>query len=245
MPTSASASAGASLMPSPTMATGARRRVASRCFSSATMAALSSGSTSARTSSMPSSRPTACALPALSPLTSTVAHALRPCSCRRPPGRGAHLEGLAEASRPWGAAPSVDIDSHRNDTVRPCDCSSWRPPLARSVPRSKPAARPCRVGCPGRKARPSTCAARPRPATALSLARHRHRHAFPFVLRRHGGRHGARCRLHRGARREHRGPVSPGAAVPRPRPAGLRSACRSCRTRRYRHGARSRAPRRP
>ena len=66
MPTSAAASAGASLMPSPAMATtfpSARRRF--------TASALSAGSSSARTSSMPSSAPTFSAAALLSPVSMT------------------------------------------------------------------------------------------------------------------------------------------------------------------------------
>jgi hypothetical protein len=78
MPTSAAASAGASLMPSPTIATTAWPPPG---LELADDAALSAGSTSARTSAMPSRRATACALPRLSPLTST--DCARPCACSR------------------------------------------------------------------------------------------------------------------------------------------------------------------
>src|SRR5215207_52895 len=72
-PTSACASAGASLMPSPTMATFSP----SLC-SRFTSAALSCGSTSARTRSMPSSRAMASAVRRLSPVSMATS---RPISC--------------------------------------------------------------------------------------------------------------------------------------------------------------------
>jgi Mg2+/Co2+ transporter CorC len=66
MPTSAEASAGASLTPSPTMATGPNRR-----RSSSTTVTLSSGSSSARTSSTPSSSPMRVAVARPSPVSMT------------------------------------------------------------------------------------------------------------------------------------------------------------------------------
>ena len=66
MPTSARASAGASLMPSPTMATAPCRA------SSRTARSLSSGSTPAITSSTPTRRWMACAVRSLSPVSMTV-----------------------------------------------------------------------------------------------------------------------------------------------------------------------------
>ena len=76
MPTSARASAGASLTPSPTMAT------APYCSARDSMAAsLRSGSSPARTSSTPTCRPIAAATAGWSPVNITV--------CRRPPSRRA------------------------------------------------------------------------------------------------------------------------------------------------------------
>ena len=71
MPTSAAASAGASLMPSPTIATRRTLPWAAR-LRPVTTVALSPGSTSAYTDSMPSAAATAPAAPRLSPDSSTV-----------------------------------------------------------------------------------------------------------------------------------------------------------------------------
>ncbi len=73
IPTSACASAGASLMPSPAIAT----TLPAAC-SSATIRFLSSGETSACTSSMPIRRATACAVIELSPVSMTI---LSPALC--------------------------------------------------------------------------------------------------------------------------------------------------------------------
>ncbi len=67
IPTSARASAGASLTPSPTIATGP-----CALRSSSIAATLSSGSSSARTSSTPSSAAIASAVPAPSPVSMTI-----------------------------------------------------------------------------------------------------------------------------------------------------------------------------
>jgi hypothetical protein len=67
MPTVASASAGASLMPSPAIATILPRLCRSRIT-----ARFSAGNTSARTSSSPSERPTASAVVRLSPVSITM-----------------------------------------------------------------------------------------------------------------------------------------------------------------------------
>ena len=111
MPTSARASAGASLMPSPTMATRpcAERRRISR--------SLSSGSTPAMTSSAPTRRWIACAVRSLSPVSITV---------RKPMARNsssaAALEGLtvsATATRPHTLPPQA-----KNKGVLPSSASS-------------------------------------------------------------------------------------------------------------------------
>ncbi len=73
MPTSAAASAGASLMPSPTIATARAARAQLRDDARPCPA----GSTSACTSSMPSCAATAAALPRLSPVISTVRMPMR------------------------------------------------------------------------------------------------------------------------------------------------------------------------
>jgi len=116
MPTSAAASAGASLMPSPTIAT-----TSPAARNSCTMVALSPGSTSARKSAMPSSRATASALPRLSPLSMTV---FTPSACRRATAwRAAGLTVSPKASRPSSSVLSPRCCSS-HETVRPWASSS-------------------------------------------------------------------------------------------------------------------------
>ena len=173
MPTSAAASAGASLMPSPTIAT--TWPPARNC---ATAAALSPGSTSARTSVMPSSRATTSALPRLSPVSITV---LTPSACN--PATAAWAVGLTvspKASRPstssaagaagplaaaWRCAGGSGSSRISQETVRPCACSACA--VAASPPGAPPRSASSRL-LPRRSSAPSTRPCRPRPGSACT-----------------------------------------------------------------------------
>ncbi len=158
IPMFAAASAGASLIPSPTIATRTPP-----FWNSATIAALPSGRTSARTSGIPSSRATALALPVLSPVTSAVR---MPAECSASTAFTADgLMASPKDSMPTRvAAPSVT--SAIQDTVRPSRCSSWATWLR--VPRSTLNSLIHR-GLPSRSSRPSTVPAMPRPGLAFTL----------------------------------------------------------------------------
>ena len=234
MPTSAAASAGASLMPSPAIATR-RPSALSRC----TSATLSCGRTSPCTSSMPSAR------------------ADGPCGgCRRRrwPSRCACRRRAARAIA--SACAGLDRVGHRDQRPRarrrPPGTSRWRPRRAGRSARSasasivdaqRPASAPV---LPSASARPSTRPRTPMPVTdskSCAGAERQRRACAP--RRRSPPRADARCP----------GRGSPRAAAPRPRrhrppaiacgtPAGPRSACRSCRRSACRCGAAARSPRR-
>ena len=237
MPTSAAASAGASLMPSPTIAT--MPPGGSPCCSSARIAAitaaLSPGSTSARTSVMPSCRATASAAPRLSPLISTVR---RPTACSA---------WIAAAAPGLGSSPKA---------IRPRTTQ----PLALGL---RAATTRCGPGPAGRRpaavSRPSFCgpaAAGQAQAAAVdpafdaapgfgAQAARRRAPTGPLCPPRwppHAPA-GVRCRpaapRRRPAARRRRRPAR---AARRPRAAGLRSACRSCRRRPPAPGAGGPAP---
>ncbi len=107
MPTSARASAGASLMPSPAMAT-----VRPSACRRSTRASLSAGNTSPCTSSMPRRRPTAPAVVSPSPVAMMMR---RPAACRAASASGVlALMGSETASRP-ASCPSTA----RNITLAP------------------------------------------------------------------------------------------------------------------------------
>jgi hypothetical protein len=152
MPTSAAASAGASLMPSPTIATASRRP-----HVRATIEALSCGSTSACTSSMPSALATGAPRPALSPDSMTVRTAL--CACRRPRPRALALTRVAERQH---------ADQHRRvrHVGQPGDRAAFRlrlrSPAASSAAGRTPSSAIQRA-LPRRSSRPST-----RPAHAAA-----------------------------------------------------------------------------
>ena len=135
MPTSAAARAGASLMPSPTIAT-----TAPPFFSSATVAALSAGSTSACTSSICSASATTRALPRLSP----VIRWLRICR--------ASSAAIAAAAPSLRLSPKANRPSTRGcgalstsqESVRPSASNAGRYPAARPVAgRIRPACADC------------------------------------------------------------------------------------------------------
>ena len=104
-PTSAAASAGASLMPSPTITTGPRVRSAS------TASTLSAGVCSARTASTPASRPTVSARSAWSPVTSTMRSKPAARSRRNMRGDSAR-RGVHEQQRSCGTAGQGYQDAH-------------------------------------------------------------------------------------------------------------------------------------
>ena len=159
IPRSAWASAGASLTPSPTIAT--LRPL--RC-SSATLLALSAGSTSAITVSIPSSRPMRRAVAALSPVSMTTC---TPCSRRaamagRDVGRGASAMPMSATGRPSTAThtvvrPSAAIAARRLPRVpseTPSRAISRVLPTATRFPSTRAIApwpgtfsKPCAVRC--------------------------------------------------------------------------------------------------
>ena len=149
-PMSACASAGASLMPSPTIAT----RLPSDC-SRLTSAALRSGRTSARTRPMPTWRAMAAAVRRLSPVIITTS---RP-SARRPAraATDSSLSVSATARTPAGL-PSMATSSG----VLPS--SESRLASTSRAPTSMPASRN-RAGFPIRTERPSTVVRTPLPVT--------------------------------------------------------------------------------
>ncbi|MNL22107.1 hypothetical protein D3C87_1434340 [compost metagenome] len=111
MPTSAAASAGASLMPSPILAT-----VKPDLFNSPTMRCLSSGRSSARTS-MPNCRPIASAVRRLSPVRMTTwmpasVSALTPAAAS---GRGSSRMAIA---------PTISLSATSTETVLPSSFSA-------------------------------------------------------------------------------------------------------------------------
>ncbi len=228
MPTSAAASAGASLMPSPTMATP-RHAPARRPCSWPMMAALSSGSTSARTMSMPSCRATRFGAAAV------VAGHQRGAVCpARAAGRwqaaALALSGSPNASRPSSRGA---VARHRRARTRsgPRPRSSLRARSARPSGRGRApsscikrgAAQPRARGPPPRR----PCRARRRRAAAsrghlerlLSRAAQSRPRAsgcsLPDCMRGRPGQQFMRL-------------VCRGAPAP-PARACLRSACRSCR----------------
>ena len=149
MPMSAAARAGASLMPSPTIAT------TPVFFSSATVAALSAGSTSAWTSLMPSASATTLALPRLSPVSRWLLM-LRALSCCTacsapalrvsPKARGPALSvrGFARSARTGSGLrfPRRCADPPMEPALNPLSSSRRRLPSASDDPR---ACRQCRA----------------------------------------------------------------------------------------------------
>ncbi len=154
IPTSAAASAGASLMPSPTWAT-----ICPSARSASTMRCLSAGRSSAQTA-MPSAPPMAAAVQALSPVSITVAMPASR-SARRPAaasGRGSSRTAM----RPAASSPET-----RTDTVLPASLSAAIRDLA-SSPRAT-----CSSAAAGESsatASPPTLPATPLPGKALAFA---------------------------------------------------------------------------
>src|SRR5215218_3007077 len=149
MPTSARASAGASLTPSPTIATRRPRRCRS-----ATTASLSSGRTSANTSSMPRSAATASATWRASPVSITTRLPSRWSSWTawRDSGRTASSSARAPSTSPSRATYSTVAPRRRHWSSWPASASGSRSPSSRS-----------RAGPPTAAVTPSTLAVTPRP----------------------------------------------------------------------------------
>ena len=105
-PTSARASAGASLIPSPTMMTGARPR------SARTASSLSAGVRSASTSSTPITAPTASATSARSPVTMTI-RLIPPSRSARMVRAASGRSGSSRTSAPAGTPSIGDEDGQR------------------------------------------------------------------------------------------------------------------------------------
>ncbi len=149
-PTRAAASAGASLMPSPTIAV----RPAAPS-SSSTARSLSSGSRPARTSSAPTAAPTEAATRGSSPVSITT----RSTPARRRPAMEAAASGRGRSASPKTA--SARPSSPRTMAVRPRACTSST--TAGSPPSRSLASR----GPPAQSRRPPTPAITPRPGSAV------------------------------------------------------------------------------
>ncbi len=155
MPTSAWARAGASLMPSPTMAT-----IFPSSWSLRASAALSWGSTSARTRSMPSSRPMASAVRRLSPVIIATSMPSRLSS--RTARTEVSFSVSATATRPRGRpSTATNITVFPSPSSRSASGSS----PSRETPRSAISLR-----FPRRTAAPLRLASTPWPGTAWKLS---------------------------------------------------------------------------
>ena len=240
MPRSARARAGASLMPSPTIAT-----IRPRPWSRSTIAALSAGRTSARTCSVgiPTRAATAAAVPGASPVTSHVSTpasvSRRTASARLGPDRIADREGARD--------PPVDRDEHDGPGGRRAGRRGTRPAGTgrshaprgavdcRRAPRARPR-RPRRSRSRRRRRprRPRTRRTRPKPTSS--------RFARATIAVPSG------CSLARSSdparSSSSRGDVPGRGDDVRDGRAADASGCRSCRGRPCRPDGRSRAPRR-
>ena len=151
MPTSAAASAGASLMPSPAIAT-----LRPLAISALTCAALSSGSTSAMASSIPSLRATASAVLRESPVSITTRMPVRFSAAMA--SAVVSLIGSATESMPVTASPMANsttvVPSARWRSASPCQRSTATPSFVR------------KTWLPTNARFPSTVARTPRPLTA-------------------------------------------------------------------------------
>ena len=205
MPTSACASAGASLTPSPTIAT---RRPAR--WSSATRSALSPGRTSAMTSSMPSSAAMRCAVARLSPVSMT---GRMPCVAS---AATASLRGLAGRIGDREQAGQPAVDRRRGRPSGP-DWRARRTRAVEPVQRRCPRARAERA-LPTTSRRPSTVGDGAVSGDRLEATRRAGTSmpASPAVCARWPGRAGARSRPPRPPRRG----AGPRSVPARPRPAG-------------------------
>ena len=153
MPMSAEASAGASLIPSPTMATTFPLR------NSAIFRALSAGSSPANASSTPTRRATACAAPSLSPVSITV----RTPSRRKP--------ATAAAAPGFGSSPNATTPNRRAGGPMSASQDTVLPAAARSVAvaaNGDRSMRASRSNCPvpNSSRRPCTVPSTPRPGSA-------------------------------------------------------------------------------
>ncbi len=183
MPTSACASAGASLTPSPAIAT-----LRPSACSSLIMRALSSGSTSARISSIPSRPATARAVRSLSPVAMTTRN---PCWCSALSASGVvSLTGSATDTR-----PTMSDSTTTNITVSPA--SRRLLAVSDSLPPSSPRSATSLV-LPSATALPSTMPFTPLPvmaSNASALARATPRSSAPATIASASGCSEPRSRL--------------------------------------------------
>ena len=232
MPTSAAASAGASLTPSPTMATR-RPSPRSRC----TTSLLRSGSTPASISSMPSCDATARAVVRLSPVSITMRRPSSRSACKR--GLRRRLDRIGDRDDAGGAAVDRDID--RGGAILPRGLRGGVE-IAASRRSVRPSASHCRARRPcHRRSRSRPC----RKATAKSLTSPR------LELARLGGiqdrlrQRMLAAALDAGGKPQHFAFLEAfGRRRCRRLSACLRSACRSCRSPGCRCSRAAPAPRR-
>ena len=169
IPSVASAMAGASLTPSPTMAT-----VPYRATSSSIAATLSAGSSSARTSSTPACWPTLSAVPRLSPVSITMRSTPSARSAASVPGDAGRSVSTSASK------PHTCVSSPTTTTVLPvaASASSRRCTTSVSCPRSS-----SRRWEPSQYERPSRRPLAPLPCTIWksSAARTATSRAFPYA----------------------------------------------------------------
>ena len=190
----------------------------------ATSAALSAGSASARTSSMPSARRGRVGrAPAVAGQQHDPHAAPRAAAPPRPRRR-------ASARRRTRAGPARRPRrvSARKDTVRPSALPARRRP--RNAPRRPRRLRASAARLPSSRRRPSTTPSMPRPGSARTLGAAGETAGPPRASDGAGQRMLA-ARLQRGGQAQQLGSARrPAPACTATRPAGPRSACRSCRT---------------
>ena len=163
MPTSAEASAGASLMPSPTMMVGC-----SRC-SERTASTLSEGTRSASTASRSSAAPIACAAAARSPVTMTMRATPASRSSRIARGvseRSSSASSSAPIGRPSTATKTMSADRHEARRIARDAHSLTRAPA--KIMSREPAAtcRPSIMPCSPEPMDSRTCSGTLRPKAA-------------------------------------------------------------------------------
>ena len=171
MPTSAAASAGASLMPSPTMMVGC-----SRC-SARTASTLSEGTRSARTASRSSAAPMVCAAAARSPVTMTIRMMPAARSMRMACGvslRSSSASSSAPIGRPSTATNTTSAERQEaRRMARAAHCSGRRPAkiMSREPALTRlPAIMPCRPEPMASLTCAGICSGRPRASAAATMA---------------------------------------------------------------------------
>ena len=174
-------------------------------------------------------RATASALPRLSPVSITVS---MPSACRRATAsRAAGLDGVAEGQQARAASARSPLMRTSQETVRPSRFERARASLRQ---RARVDAQLVQQPAAAEQQRPGRprCACTPRPGSAWASAPA----ARGSRSRAHRVQHGARQRmlaavLQRGRQAQHVVAALAGGRHARPpATAGLRSACRSCRT---------------